>query len=295
MGVSTGTADRHRVGDLIADGRTSEVFRYGSDGALKVLKRSTPPQWAQIEASFTSSVRRLGVLAPEVREVLDLDGRASIHFERIDGPSMWQEMLDRPNDVEALARELAAVQHAIHDAGVPDGLPSLVERLRLKLGAAAELSDDERSRAIRAVDELPRGAALLHGDLHPGNVLLDHRGPVVIDWFDATVGHPAADIARTQLLLMATGATDLRHLPGASMAVVERLHSAYSAEVDEYQSEETRDARGGQVAAWLRLRAAGRLAEQTDADVSGLLDIWRGGSASDHRPEFVEDAGAARD
>lgn len=255
------------LGQLIANGRTSDVHRFGDDGAAKVLQPTTPQHWAQAEASFTDAVRRLGVPAPEVRDLIDVDGRATIVFERIDGPSMWQRMIDHPDDVAALARELAAIQQAIHEAGVPDGLPSLVDRLRLKFGSVAEFDADELDEALALLDRQPIGAALLHGDLHPGNVLLGRDGPVVIDWFDATVGHPVADAARTTLLLT-DGATDLRHLPGARPAVIAELSEQYAA------ASRTR-VRPDALRTWCRLRAAGRLAERADLDVSGLLAMWR--------------------
>lgn len=255
------------LGELIADGRTSEVYRFGTDGAAKVLKPSTPPRWAQIEADFTASVRALGVFAPEVRDVIEVDGRPAVVFERIDGPSMWQRMLDAPNDARALTQEMVAVQKAIHAAGAPDGLPSLTERLGLKIGTANELEPSERDAALQLLSSLPSGAALLHGDFHPGNVLLSASGPIVIDWFDAAVGHPTADIARTSLLVAPSGGTDLRHLPGASEALTREVS-------DEYAVCAGVDALGG-FSHWRRLRAAGRLAERTDLDVSGLVGLWR--------------------
>ncbi len=259
------------LGELIANGRTSEVYRYGLDGAAKVLKASTPPTWASVEASITDSVRRLGVPAAEVRDVVEIDGRAAVIFERIDGPSMWQRMLDTPADIEPLVLDLVAVQNAIHAAGVPDALPGLVDRLRAKLTRAPQLSADEIVRAHTLLDQLPIGSALLHGDLHPGNVLLGNGGMVVIDWFDAAVGHPLGDVARTMLLLQGSGATDLRHLPGTSIALAERVHDAY------VRTKADGVADDAMLESWIRLRAAGRLAEQTDADVSGLLSMWRAG------------------
>lgn len=252
-------------------GRTSDVHRYGRDGAAKILKPETPQHWAAAEAKFTAAVRRLGVPAPAVRDVIDVDGRASVVFERIDGPSMWQRMCERPSDVSALTRELADVQRAIHSAGVPDGVPSLIDRLRLKLLDAGELCDEDRVQAVELLDSLPVGSALLHGDLHPGNILLSANGPIVIDWFDATVGHCAADIARTMLLLRSSGATDLRHLPDSTQRMVAQIH-------DEYGHSMSLDASYGELAAWCRLGAAGRLAERTDLDPSGLLEMWSAGT-----------------
>lgn len=42
---------------------------------------------------------------------------------------------------------------------------------------------------------------LLHGDLHPGNVLLGEAGPVLIDWTNASTGVRAADVADTWTLV----------------------------------------------------------------------------------------------
>lgn len=44
------------------------------------------------------------------------------------------------------------------------------------------------------------GNVLCHGDFHPDNILMSPRGAVIIDWPDASQGHPLADVARTSLL-----------------------------------------------------------------------------------------------
>jgi Phosphotransferase enzyme family len=80
------------------------------------------------------------------------------------------------------------------------------------------LPADVRTRLDALVDDLPGRFAsiadcglpdtLVHGDFHPGNVRSDGTSRVIIDWGDATVGHPAMDIARlTETLAPAEGAT----------------------------------------------------------------------------------------
>ncbi len=271
-------------GDVIADGRTSTVYRVGNDAAVKLLKPGVPPEWAQIEATLTESARRLGVPTPEVRDVVDVDGRPGIVVGFVRGPTMWQRMLDRPADVPALVAELDHLQRGIHAAGVSDGVPSLVARMSSKLAAVTELTSDERADAQRLLESLPVGAALLHGDLHPGNILLGPDGPVAIDWFDASIGHPAADVARTSLLLRGRGATDLRHLPGSSPEFAQRVCDAYVSLARSRGACDTIDD-------WFRLRAAGRLAERTDDDVTGLVETWRsrGSVAGDDGSQVVDD------
>jgi aminoglycoside phosphotransferase (APT) family kinase protein len=53
---------------------------------------------------------------------------------------------------------------------------------------------------------------MVHGDLHPDNVLLGPRGPVVIDWANAGQGREADDIAMAWLIIAASD------MPGGRLA-----------------------------------------------------------------------------
>ena len=68
----------------------------------------------------------------------------------------------------------------------------------------------DRLHAITAPDwlaaPLGEGDALLHLDLHPENVILTPRGPVVIDWPNAARGPGAADVAHTWIVLACSAA-----------------------------------------------------------------------------------------
>lgn len=259
------------VGEFVASGRTSEVFAYGDGSVVKVPRPGVPPQWSEYEARFTEAVRSRGVPAAEVRGLVDVDGRSSIVFERLDGLSMWQRMLDAPADIPALTRELGDIHRGILRAGPPAGVPDLVQRMTSKIEVVAELSDDERSEAVDMAGELPRGAALLHGDLHPGNVLMCSQGPVVIDWFDAAIGHPVADVVRSSLLLRANdrgGA--LPHLPGATPELLSPILATY---LDGFRSD--LDHEESRLSRWAATVAASRMAEHAQADDSDLEALWQ--------------------
>ena len=261
-----------RPGDLIAVGRTSDVYEFGVGAVVKVPRPEVPDHWAALEASFTAAVGRLGVPAPAVVEVTQIGGRHAVVFERIEGRSMWAHMLERPADVATLAVELARTHRRIFEAGPPTGLEGLVDRMRRKLFESAPLTEREQQDAADELDRLPRGAALLHGDLHPGNVLMAADGPVVIDWFDASIGLPLADVVRSSLLMRPTGAASVQpHLPGADREMLRRLHEAYVREMSDFVT-----AWSSTVRTWEAVRAASRLAERGLPDEAELIDLWRG-------------------
>ncbi len=263
------SGDVIRLGGLVAAGRTSDVYEYGAGSVIKVPRPSVPESWAAREAHYTSAVHALGAPAPAVRDVVCVDGRDAIVFERVDGRSLWQHVADEPDRAAAHGRVLADVHRQIFSVGLPLDVEGLVDRMRLKLDAAEVLTEDERNAAKRTVDGLPRGAALLHGDLHPGNVLMSERGPVAIDWFDAAIGHPVADVVRSSLLLRDFG-RERPHLPGASAAVLTRLHDGYVEAMASCVA-----APADVVGAWEGVVAASRLAERAEADESSLLTLWR--------------------
>lgn len=263
------------VGQLVAAGRTSDVYAYGEGSVIKVPRPDVPAHWASMEACFTSAVRGLGVPVPEVRGLAVIEGREGIVFERVDGPSMWHRMVTDPGDIPALTHELADLHRHIQSAGVPPEVPGLVERMSRKIGEVDRLAAPERAEAVRMLRRMPRGAALLHGDLHPCNVLMSAGGPIVIDWFDATVGHPVADVVRSTLLVRpARGAEASSHLPDARRDLLLQLKSAYMEEMSDVLG-----VSDDMLRTWEALVAASRLAEGADADEAELLSLWlnRGG------------------
>lgn len=260
------------VGSLVAVGRTSDVYEFGLGSVVKVPRLTVPSHWAALEARFTAAVREVGAPAPEVRDVVQVEGRDAVVFERLSGQSMWDLMVASPQDAGALGVELARVHRQILSAGLPGGVPGLVERMCGKIAEVELLTDAERRDAREEVERLPRGAALLHGDLHPGNVLMADRGPVVIDWFDSAIGHPIADVVRSSVLLRPFEAADQRpHLPGAPNELLTQLHESYVSAMGDVLR-----APPDELRRWEAVVAASRLAEDAESDESSLLALWRG-------------------
>jgi aminoglycoside phosphotransferase (APT) family kinase protein len=261
-----------QLGRIIAPGRTSDVYEYGRGSVVKVPRPGVPAAWPAIEAEITAAVHSNGLPTPAVRGLEIIEGRESVVFERIDGRSMWQQLRDGGRGVSSVAGELAEIQLAICGAEPPPSLIDFADRVGAKVDAAHVLSVGERNEAQRILASLPRGSSLCHGDLHPGNVLMSDRGPIVIDWYDAAVGSPIADFVRSSLLIRPPlNASELLHLPGSSPELLKRLH-------DHYVERVLVDLDVAPVVArcWEAVLAVSRLSEHAEADDSGLLALWRG-------------------
>ena len=118
--------------------------------------------------------RNHGYPVPAVAEVSD--GGTDLVMQRVEGPSMFEALGRRPWTLRRNATLLADLHEQLHEISAPEWLP------RAPVGT---------------------GDRLIHLDLHPLNVLLTARGPMVIDWSNAARGDPAGDVALTWLLLSA--------------------------------------------------------------------------------------------
>ena len=256
------------IGERIGVGRTSDVHAFGTGAVIKIPHPHVPDEWAAFEARLAGAVHDAGLPAPAVDDVVRVHDRNAIVFAEVSGPSMWQHVLDHPHDAAAMARELAAIQRAVFSSGIPAGVPDFVDRLIRRIQLAEVLPEADLAQAATLAGEMPRGAALLHGDLHPGNVLMGTDGPVVIDWFDAAIGHPVADIVRSSILIRPGVEAGADHLPGATAEVLARMHDTYVAEFAHELGAASDDLR-----TWEAVVAVGRLVERADSD-ERLLSLW---------------------
>lgn len=187
-------------GTVLARGATADVIALDADRVAKRFHSGTSAAVARREAVSTRAARAAGLPVPVVHGVATVDGRPAIVLDRIDGPTMLARLSARPWRVRRDARRLATLHVSILAVG-PAALPAVRDRLATNVDEAPGLSPAVREAVRSRLDDLPPGDALCHGDLHPGNVLLGPGGPTIVDWLDAGSGHPAADVARTSLLL----------------------------------------------------------------------------------------------
>lgn len=179
---------------------TADIHALDSGRVLKLFKAGRPASSVDREYDISRKVHEAGVAAPAVYDIATVGDRRGIIYERAGGSPMADWQLALPWELVRRARLLARLQANLHAVTV-SGLPSQRAELERKIRAAHLTSEPQKETALRLLHGLPDGNILCHGDFHPANVILGRNGPLIIDWADATSGHPLADVARTSLLL----------------------------------------------------------------------------------------------
>lgn len=234
------------IGCRVGSGKDAEVFEYG-ERVLKLFRAGASKAAAFREAANLALVERLDLPTPRVHSVDDHDGRWGLVMDRASGRSFAEQMATdaRSKCVEEMAR----LHCQLHQKpGV--GLPSLKTRLSTNIRRADHIEPASRDRLLRQLDALPEGECLCHGDFHPWNIHGTADQVTILDWLDASCGHPAADVCRSYVL----------------------IHSVDGALATDYV-----DAYSGltgtavaDIMAWLPPTAAARLAEGVPAETESL-------------------------
>jgi hypothetical protein len=129
-----------------------------------------------------------------------LDGRHGLIYERVAGVSLLARLGTRPWFCIRYARLFAELQAAIH-CKRGTGLPPLKAGVEYTIRGIEGLPYTLKEAALEMLACLSDGDTLCHLDFHPDQVMMTATGLMVLDWLTACAGQPAADVARTIVLL----------------------------------------------------------------------------------------------
>jgi aminoglycoside phosphotransferase (APT) family kinase protein len=163
----SGSAPGPSAGGLLPEG--AEPFAFGRDADVYsiddewVLRRYRDGHPVRDEAEYMTWVAKYDYPVPAVRQI---DGPDMV-IERLTGPTLADAVIAGDLSPSDLGRMHADLHRRLHSIPAPSGTS---------------------------------GNVVVHGDLHPYNVILTSAGPVVIDWRNAEEGPPEFDLAMTAII-----------------------------------------------------------------------------------------------
>ncbi len=204
---------------LVSEGWDNATWRLGRELAVRIPRRAlAAPLIAHEHRALPELAPRLadvGVLTPVPivagmpsadfpwpwSVVPWIDGRDALGESRASAVRLAPALarcllaLHRPAPIDAPSNPLRGVPLRLRD-------PAMRERLQMP-GTPAAIDDAWRAGLDAG---LSTEHVWVHGDLHPGNILVDDGGLVaLIDFGDVTAGDPAYDLAVSWLLFDAAG------------------------------------------------------------------------------------------
>jgi aminoglycoside phosphotransferase (APT) family kinase protein len=257
------------LGEPIAG--THNLYAWGEGRILKLYGEETPTGFVEWLGKLERGLYAAGLPVPAVGETTEIAGCLGQVYERIEGSSIAEVLLGPPEPDLGRIVELAHVSAEVHAkihacSNIPAGL-STQRFLATVIQRIDVLAPELKAATLKALDEMPEGDRLCHGDFHPYNVLMSPRGPIVIDWNNAHIGDPLEDVARSALILSGVAASQ-----PSTQSRIGQFNRAY---LEQY----FRLRPGGQeqLVAWQPIVAAVRLSDDIPEIQEWLLEQIRTG------------------
>jgi aminoglycoside phosphotransferase (APT) family kinase protein len=185
---------------LIGMGRSAQVFSVGGLQVLKLFHARVSRQMIEREQAAATIAASLGLPTAAPLARTDVDGQPALLYPLVDGPSLTATLRKQPLSARTRLRAMGRLHHSIHKQPVT-GLRTLKSVLQTDIDygpASAAL----KQAAAAYLATLPEGDRLLHGDFHIDNIIVSGDRLVILDWAKAAIGDPAADVVRSEMLML---------------------------------------------------------------------------------------------
>ena len=186
---------------LLASGVSADVLRLRGGKVLKLFRAGVEDGIVRRELDGATRAAEAGLLVPRPIGWQSMEGRQGIIFEELKGAALLDPKSGwRLARARAALRKLAECHARIHRCSAVGLIHHQHDLLWVRV-LSAQIDDSLRRAALDRIAATPRGNTLCHGDFHPGNAVETARGIAAVDWSSGCAGDPAADVARTEMLL----------------------------------------------------------------------------------------------
>ena len=195
--------------ELIGKGLNGSVYRYSPDTVVKVYSEKNQLDDVRRENQMSRFCFVSGIPTAIPLNLVMVGKRYGAMYELLDAQSLTSEILTKPEQREKLVDAYIAFIKRIHGivpqtSDLPKGL-TLPSHKEIFLGWASDLEGhydrETLDRLRQAIGGIPKKNTLLHGDLHPSNIMNVGGELLLIDLDGIGVGDPVFDLANIAMVL----------------------------------------------------------------------------------------------
>jgi aminoglycoside phosphotransferase (APT) family kinase protein len=182
----------------IAVGNTAKIYLHDNQ-IVKVFHDYFSQEEAVKEAAKQEAARKSGLRVPRIMNVTRIGENPAIIMEYVEGQTLGDMVMENKQMAEYYMNISVDNQLSIHNIKL-DSIESMVTKLKRQIQSAQQLSESDKTRQIKKLNQMSFDERLCHGDYHLFNLIMSGDNIFVIDWVDSSMGDIRADVCRTYLL-----------------------------------------------------------------------------------------------
>ena len=196
----TGIPKEYHLGEATqaGEGYTSTTyFTRDNDAMIKLYNEDTDIAELFREKRYSVEAFRLGIPTPLSGDIIDVEGKKGIIFERIKTKTSMARMLaDDYSRLDEIAKDFAIISKELHETKCNVGaFPNVKDVYKIYVDKFNGISNLEKEKIKRFIDSVNDKDTCLHGDYHFGNVIVTaDNQKLFIDMADFAYGDPLFDL-----------------------------------------------------------------------------------------------------
>lgn len=183
--------------EMIGKGGHGTVYRLDGDTIVKIYRETEPFDEIEREIAYAKKAFTYGIPTAISFDIVKCGNCYGIVFELINADTLANKLNTEPEKFDEYNAKYCALFKSLHetkaDTGVFESTKSLYNKWIDDLTKI--YTPDEIATLHQVVNSIPDCTGLVHGDIHPKNVMVQDGELVFIDMADLTYGHRIFDYA----------------------------------------------------------------------------------------------------
>ena len=186
--------------EKIGAGFNGTVYRLDDETILKVINETIPLEDIQKERDTSQKAFLSGIPTAISYDVVKAGNQYGIIYELLNSQSYMNKLRENQDKLEELGKELGKFTHRVNSTVIDDTFDDIKQLQLAKIDRAKDVLGEDDHKMVRHLFEvIPESNTFVHGDLHPGNVLIQNDGALFLDMaFSGNsasgYGHPIFDL-----------------------------------------------------------------------------------------------------
>lgn len=232
--------------EIIGQGGNGTVYRLDADTIVKMYKPDYPIETIEREQRYAKAAFVSGIPSVIAYDTVKSGDCYGVVFEAVNSDTLGHAIMSDPEHLDDYVKKYVDFAKAIHTTEiVGEDISTLKSFLKKRVTSEDMLLFCEQSEVdvlVDIIDHMADVNTLVHGDLHPGNIMIQNGELMLIDMGDATRGVSVFDVASVYRDLISGPKTspDVARMslgmePETAMEVGNKFFKLYSGSQDDAQ------------------------------------------------------------